>query len=67
MDVCLRSFGFRPWAEGPLGLRCGDVTIFGFGLALQGFKVKVEKWRVQGFGCKFFMFGLGEGYFEFRV
>ena len=42
MDVCLRSFGFRLWAEGPLGFRCGDVTIFGFGLVLQDLRLRLK-------------------------
>ena len=63
MDVCLRSFGFRLWAEGPLGFRCGDVAVVGLRLVLQ--VLGSEKLRVQWFGCRFFRSGLGEG--EFRV
>ena len=32
-----------------------------------GFRAEVEKLRVEGVGCRFCRFGLGEGYFEFGV
>ena len=45
MDVCLRSFEFRLWAEGPLGFRRGDVSVVGLRLVLQ--VLMSEKLRVQ--------------------
>ena len=63
MDVCLRSFGVRLWAEGHLGFKRGDVSVLGFRLVLQ--VLGLAKLRVQWFGCRFSRFGLGDG--EFRV
>ena len=61
MDVCLRSFGFRLWAEGPLGFRRGDVSVLGFRQVL-GLRLKSCGFRAS---VVFLRFGSGEG--EFRV